>query len=77
MHNGAHGLEANHLPFELDETTGDLAILREHVARANPSWTTLAMATRYLSSFARRMLASHRTGTVYTSSFTPQPKPKP
>ncbi|HEY8606720.1 MAG TPA: FMN-binding negative transcriptional regulator [Noviherbaspirillum sp.] len=29
------GLEANHLPFELDSATG---ILHAHVARANPVW---------------------------------------
>ena len=37
--NGPHGLDANHLPFELDPTGGDRGVLRAHVARANPVWT--------------------------------------
>lgn len=32
---GPEGLEANHLPFELDAEQG---LLRAHVARANPVW---------------------------------------
>ena len=36
--NGPNGLDANHLPFELDEATGEHGILRGHVARANPVW---------------------------------------
>lgn len=32
---GPEGLEANHLPFELDTEQG---VLRAHVARANPLW---------------------------------------
>lgn len=32
------GLDANHIPFELDETTGPYGTLRAHVARANPVW---------------------------------------
>jgi transcriptional regulator len=36
--NGPDGLDANHLPFEL-ETRGDSpGILHTHVARANPVW---------------------------------------
>jgi len=35
---GPNGLDANHLPFELDESTGTLGTLRAHVARANPLW---------------------------------------
>lgn len=33
---GPQGLDANHLPFEVDEAAG---VLRAHVARANPLWT--------------------------------------
>lgn len=29
-------LDANHLPFELDQTSGELGMLRAHVARGNP-----------------------------------------
>jgi len=35
---GADGLDANHLPFELDLSTGRNGTLRAHVARANPVW---------------------------------------
>ncbi|HSG79911.1 MAG TPA: FMN-binding negative transcriptional regulator, partial [Acidimicrobiia bacterium] len=33
---GPSGLDANHLPFELDTGEGDAGVLRTHVARANP-----------------------------------------
>lgn len=39
---GPAGLDANHLPFELDETAGTLGTLRGHVARANPIWKDVA-----------------------------------
>ncbi len=35
---GADGLDANHIPFELDATAGPHGTLRAHVARANPVW---------------------------------------
>ena len=36
---GAGGLEANHIPFEIDaEADAPHGILRAHVARANPLW---------------------------------------
>jgi transcriptional regulator len=35
---GKSGLDANHLPFELDHTQGSLGVLNAHVARANPVW---------------------------------------
>ena len=35
---GAAGLEANHLPFELDAAAGPLGTLRGHVSRANAVW---------------------------------------
>lgn len=38
---GAAGLDANHIPFELDATSGTLGILSGHVARANPVWQQL------------------------------------
>ncbi|MBA4261803.1 MAG: transcriptional regulator [Comamonadaceae bacterium] len=37
------GLDANHIPFELDETTGPHGTLRAHVARANPVWREIAV----------------------------------
>ena len=38
--NGADGLVANHIPFELGAATQDapFGVLRAHVARANPLW---------------------------------------
>ena len=40
--NTALGLDADHLPFVLDTTRGELGILIAHVTRANPVWTRLA-----------------------------------
>ena len=36
------GLNANHLPFELDATVGEFGVLRAHAARANPFWRSLS-----------------------------------
>ena len=33
------GLDANHIPFELDAARGAHGTLQGHVARANPLWT--------------------------------------
>ena len=38
---GAAGLDANHIPFELDAASGSLGTLASHVARANPVWQQL------------------------------------
>ena len=35
---GPEGLDANHIPFELDASQGDQGLLTAHVARANPVW---------------------------------------
>lgn len=35
---GPGGLDANHIPFELDDSHGPHGLLRAHVARANPVW---------------------------------------
>ena len=35
---GSRGLDANHLPFHLDVSTGQLGTLHTHVARSNPVW---------------------------------------
>lgn len=35
---GDQGLDANHLPFELDNGVEDRTMLRAHVARNNPLW---------------------------------------
>ncbi|HTH95397.1 MAG TPA: FMN-binding negative transcriptional regulator [Rhodocyclaceae bacterium] len=39
--NGPHGLDANHLPFLFEPTTGTQGHLIAHVARANPLWTDI------------------------------------
>ena len=38
---GEGGLDAEHLPFEIDPSEGPLGTLRAHVARANPAWTAV------------------------------------
>ena len=35
------GLNANHIPFEIDPAAGDLGTLRAHVGRSNPIWRDL------------------------------------
>lgn len=35
---GANGLDANHIPFELNALHGEAGMLTAHVARANPIW---------------------------------------
>lgn len=37
--NGLDGLTGNHIPFVLHDDSGDLGMLRGHVARANPLWS--------------------------------------
>jgi transcriptional regulator len=36
--NGPDGLDADHLPFELEPKSGERGLLRAHVARANALW---------------------------------------
>ncbi len=36
------GLNANHLPFELDASVGEYGVLRGHAARANPFWRSVS-----------------------------------
>jgi len=41
---GPNGVDANHVPFELDGAAGERGVLRAHVARANPAnpvWTEM------------------------------------
>ena len=45
---GSQGLDANHLPFELDAAAG---ILRAHVARRNPVWQQVAQGDEVLVVF--------------------------
>lgn len=48
---GASGLEADHIPFVLDEGAGERGTLRCHVARANPVWRELEIAQECLVVF--------------------------
>ncbi|GAC1425433.1 MAG: FMN-binding negative transcriptional regulator [Burkholderiaceae bacterium] len=48
---GAGGLDANHIPFELDSGRSGLGVLHAHVARANPVWKDLADSDEVLVIF--------------------------
>jgi transcriptional regulator len=56
---GPHGLDANHIPFELLPDQGALGTLTAHVARANPVWRELADGAEVLVIF--------RAGDAYIS----------
>ncbi len=47
-----HGLDANHLPFELDAGAGEFGTLRAHVAKANPIWQETADSEEVLVIFS-------------------------
>lgn len=48
---GSSGLDANHLPFELETREGSLGVLHTHVARANPVWREIASGAEVLVVF--------------------------
>jgi transcriptional regulator len=48
---GAGGLDANHLPFELEVRHGSLGVLHTHVSRANSVWTDIASGDEALVVF--------------------------
>ncbi|MGE5465607.1 MAG: FMN-binding negative transcriptional regulator [Methanocella sp.] len=48
---GAHGLDANHLPFEVDAEPAPYGRLLAHVARANPLWREAASDSEALVIF--------------------------
>lgn len=48
---GASGLDANHIPFELDPRRGAAGVLNAHVARANPVWRDVADGDQVLVVF--------------------------
>ena len=48
---GSGGLDANHLPFELETREGSLGILHTHVARANSVWRDVASGDEVLVVF--------------------------
>jgi transcriptional regulator len=49
--NGTSGLDANHIPFELDRSQGRHGVLHSHVARANPVWQDIADGAEVLVVF--------------------------
>jgi transcriptional regulator len=57
--NGPNGLDANHLPFELNPNAGDRGHLLAHVARANPVWKEVKDGDEVLVIF--------RAGSAYIS----------
>ena len=48
---GKDGLDANHLPFELDAKVGAKGLLRAHVARNNPVWQSIDSGEKVLVVF--------------------------
>jgi transcriptional regulator len=48
---GSGGLDANHLPFELETREGSPGVLHTHVARANPVWRDIASGDEVLVVF--------------------------
>jgi len=65
IHNGPQGLDANHLPFDLDPTTGPLGTLHAHAARANPLWQQCAAGADVLVVF--RSVAGYISPNWYPS----------
>jgi transcriptional regulator len=49
---GAHGLQANHIPFLLTPDQGANGTLHGHLARANPQWQDLAEGVEAMVIFA-------------------------
>ena len=47
----SHGLDANHIPFEIDPHPAPFGTLRGHVARANPVWRDFSPQTDALALF--------------------------
>jgi len=48
---GANGLDANHVPFELEVPPGSPGVLRTHVARGNSLWKDIASGEEVLVMF--------------------------
>lgn len=47
----SEGLNANHIPFEIDPDAGSFGTLRAHVARSNPVWRDFSEAVDALTVF--------------------------
>jgi len=48
---GTSGLDANHIPFELNRAQGQHGVLHSHVARANPAWRDISTGDEVLVVF--------------------------
>ena len=48
---GKSGLDANHIPFELNRSQGPYGVLQCHVARNNPVWQDVATGDEVLAVF--------------------------
>ncbi|WP_075214873.1 FMN-binding negative transcriptional regulator [Mongoliimonas terrestris] len=62
---GTGGLDANHIPFDLDRTAGPHGTLRCHVARNNPVWQEIATGDEVLVVF--RSVEAYVSPTWYPS----------
>jgi transcriptional regulator len=62
---GASGLDANHIPFELDPQQGEMGVLHAHVARANPVWRDVSDGDEVLVVF--RVADAYVSPTWYPS----------
>jgi len=62
---GASGLDANHIPFELDPQQGEMGVLHAHVARANPVWKDVSDGDEVLVVF--RVADAYVSPTWYPS----------
>lgn len=49
--NGRNGLDANHIPFDLNRSQGERGMLQCHVARANTVWQDIATGAEVLVVF--------------------------
>lgn len=59
---GSNGLDANHLPFELQTNEGKFGMLHAHVSEIILFGRILKMEMRYWSFFKQAMLIFHQTG---------------
>lgn len=59
---GSNGLDANHLPFELQVNEGKFGMLHAHVSRNNSVWQDIKNGDEVLVVFQAAMLIFHQTG---------------
>ncbi len=60
---GSNGLDANHLPFELQASEEELGVLRAHVSRVNPVWQDIENGDEVLVVFQAGDAYFHQIGT--------------